>query len=193
MHEPGSSSRNQVDVDPIIKEEQPDDVPTDDEDELMHPEFIIGKKPKGKEATQHDDYVAPPEFDQTGSHEREEENDMGYCESSDEARTDVHFDRDDPSLAEGTIFSHVVECRNALATYAIKTQSEFKIDKSEPGRLRVHCAYRSPKKNTKRVAERGTRWGSPQKKAKGSKSDVSKRSKATNPAANTRSKRAKLV
>jgi hypothetical protein len=142
VHEPGPSSSNQADADPIIEEEQPDDVPTDDEDELMHPEFVIGKKPKGKEAAQQDDYIAPPEFDQTDSDEREEENDMGYSESSDEARPDVHFDRDDPSLAEGTIFSDVVECRNALATYAINTQSEFKIDKSEPGRLTVHCAYR---------------------------------------------------
>lgn len=44
-------------------------------------------------------------------------------------------------MAEGTIFSDVIECRNALATFSIKTQSEFKIDKSEPGRLTVHCAY----------------------------------------------------
>ena len=51
----------------------------------------------------------------------------------------------------------------------------------------------SPKKCTKRAAERGTRWGSPQKKAKGVNSTVSTRSKAANPAANTRSKRAKLV
>ena len=142
MHEPGPSSSKQPDADPIIEEEQPDDVPTDDEDELMHPGFVIGKKPKGKEAAQQDDYISPPEFVETDSDEREEDNDMGYSESSDEARPDVHFNRDDPSLAEGTIFSDVVECRNALATYAIKTQSEFKIDKSEPGRLTVHCAYR---------------------------------------------------
>ena len=51
----------------------------------------------------------------------------------------------------------------------------------------------SPKKYTKRAAERGTRWGSPQKKVKGGNSAVSTRSEATNPAANTRSKRAKLV
>ena len=66
---------------------------------------------------------------------------MAYSESSDEDRAEVQFNRDDPSLAEGTIFSDVIECRNALATFSIKTQSEFKIDKSEPGRLTVHCAY----------------------------------------------------
>ena len=62
---------------------------------------------------------------------------MAYSESSDEDRAEVQFNRDDPSLAEGTIFSDVIECRNALATFSIKTQSEFKIDKSEPGRLAV--------------------------------------------------------
>ena len=66
---------------------------------------------------------------------------MAYSESADEDRAEVQFNRDDPSLVEGTIFSDVIECRNALATFSIKTQSEFKIDKSEPGRLTVHCAY----------------------------------------------------
>ena len=63
MHEPGPSSTKQADADPIIDEEQPDDVPTDDEDEVMHPEFVIGKKPKGKEPAQQGDYIAPLEFD----------------------------------------------------------------------------------------------------------------------------------
>ncbi|KAI4975697.1 hypothetical protein ZWY2020_049304 [Hordeum vulgare] len=50
-----------------------------------------------------------------------------------------------------------------------------------------------PKKNYKRLATRGTKWGSPQKKAKGGmQSTVSTRSKAANPATNTRSKMGKL-
>ncbi|KAE8806014.1 Myosin-15 [Hordeum vulgare] len=68
--------------------------------------------------------------------------DMGYSETEDEGRPEVHYNKDDPSLAEGTIFSDVLDCRNALATFAIKTKSEFVIDKSEPGRLTVHCAYK---------------------------------------------------
>ena len=67
---------------------------------------------------------------------------MGYSEREDECRPDVQYNRDDPSLAEGTIFSDVIDCRNALATFSIKTQSEFIIDKSEPSRLTVHCAYK---------------------------------------------------
>jgi hypothetical protein len=51
----------------------------------------------------------------------------------------------------------------------------------------------SPRKNFKRPATRGTKWGSPQKKAKGGmQPTVSTRSKAANPAANTRSKMGKL-
>ncbi|KAI4966450.1 hypothetical protein ZWY2020_040855 [Hordeum vulgare] len=52
---------------------------------------------------------------------------------------------------------------------------------------------RGPKKNYKRPATRGTQWGSAQKKAKGGmQSTVSTRSKAANPATNTRSKMGKL-
>ena len=54
---------------------------------------------------------------------------MAYSESADEDRAEVQFNRDDPSLAEGTIFSDVIECRNALATFSIKTQSEFNLTK----------------------------------------------------------------
>ena len=35
----------------------------------------------------------------------------------------------------------MVDCRNALATYCIKGEFDFEIDKSEPSRLRVHCTY----------------------------------------------------
>jgi hypothetical protein len=36
----------------------------------------------------------------------------------------------------------MVDCRNALATYCIKGEYDFEIDKSEPNQLTVHCAYR---------------------------------------------------
>ncbi|KAE8793213.1 hypothetical protein D1007_32220 [Hordeum vulgare] len=88
-----------------------------------------------------EDYIPPPQFEETDSDEREEDMDMGYSETEDEGRPDVQYNRDDPSLAEGTIFSDIIDCRNALATFSIKTQSEFIIDKSEPSRLTVHCAY----------------------------------------------------
>ena len=54
----------------------------------------------------------------------------------------MQYNRDDPSLKEGTIFSSALDYMNALATFSIKTQSEFVIDKSDPTRLTVHCAYK---------------------------------------------------
>ena len=100
---------------------------------------------KGKEKDDEgEDYVPPPEgmFGEAGEDEKEEDNDMGYSETSDEERPDVQYNRDDPSLKEGTIFSSAIDCRNALATFSIMTQSEFVIDKSDRTRLTVHCAYK---------------------------------------------------
>lgn len=149
VQQPGTPSANlpsqpcpeysKATTDPIIEEEFPDEVPTDDEDERMHPEFVVRKPPNEDDG---EDYIPPPQFEETDSDEREEDMDMGYSETEDEGRPDVQYNRDDPSLAEGTIFSDVIDCRNALATFSIKTQSEFIIDKSEPSRLTVHCAYK---------------------------------------------------
>jgi hypothetical protein len=44
----------------------------------------------------------------------------------------IQYDRDNPSLEEGSLFLSMVYCRNALATYCIKGEYDFVIDKSEP-------------------------------------------------------------
>jgi hypothetical protein len=54
----------------------------------------------------------------------------------------IQYDRDNPSLDEGRLFPSIVDCRNALATYCIKVEYDFVIDKSEPNQLIVHCAYK---------------------------------------------------
>jgi hypothetical protein len=51
----------------------------------------------------------------------------------------IEYDRDNPSLKEGSIFSS--DCRNVLATYCINDEFDFVIDKSEPNRLTMHCAF----------------------------------------------------
>lgn len=66
----GPINSKETPADPIIEEEQPDDVPIDDEDALLHPEFVIGKQPKGKEVFEDEDYILPPQFDETVSDER---------------------------------------------------------------------------------------------------------------------------
>ena len=136
-------SHNKDSGDPYTEEGLPDDWPSDDEDERLFPQFVTRKKGKEKD-DEGEDYVPPPEgmFGEAGEDEKEEDNDMGYSETSDEERPDVQYNRDDPSLKEGTIFSSAIDCRNALATFSIKTQSEFVIDKSDSTRLTVHCAYK---------------------------------------------------
>ena len=131
-------------VDPNIEEGLPDDWPTDDEDERLFPQFVTKQKAKKTDDDGDEDYIPPPEgmFDEPGEDELEEDQDMGYSEDSDDGRPDVQYNRDDPSLKEGTIFSSALDCRNALATFSIKTQSEYVVDKSDPTRLTVHCAYK---------------------------------------------------
>jgi hypothetical protein len=84
----------------------------------------------------------PAQFDETKEEENEENINMGVDENEeDDGRPVIQYDRDNPSLIEGNIFPSMTDCRNALATYCIKGEFDFVIDKSEPNRLTVHCAY----------------------------------------------------
>jgi hypothetical protein len=68
---------------------------------------------------------------------------MGVDENEEDesCRLVIEYDRDNPSLIEGSIFSSMTDYRNAIATYFIKGEFDFVIDKSEPNRLTVHCAF----------------------------------------------------
>jgi hypothetical protein len=67
---------------------------------------------------------------------------MGVDENEeDKGRPVIKYDSDNPSVTERSIFPSMTDCRNALATYCIKCEFDFVIDKSEPNRLTVHCAY----------------------------------------------------
>ncbi|KAE8781279.1 Far1 [Hordeum vulgare] len=81
-------------------------------------------------------------FADAGQDDKEEDRDMDYSQTSDEERPNVQYNRGDPSLQEETIFHSALDCRNALATFSIKTQSEFVMDKSDSSRLTVHYAYK---------------------------------------------------
>jgi hypothetical protein len=113
----------------------PDNVVYDNEDERLyqdlvqnHPMLVLDNR--------------PAQFEDTDQEEEEENIDMGMSRhEDDEDRPVIDYDKDNPSLAEGTIFPSMVDCRNALATYCIKGEYDFEIDKSEPSRLRVHYAH----------------------------------------------------
>ena len=66
---------------------------------------------------------------------------MGHFEDDDEDMPVVMYDRENPSIEEGVVFPSAVDCRNAVATFSIRTETEFQIDKSDPTRFTVHCAY----------------------------------------------------
>jgi hypothetical protein len=57
---------------------------------------------------------------------------MGVGEHEEvEDRPIISYDRENPSLTEGSIFPSIVDYRNALATFCIKGEFDFDIDKSD--------------------------------------------------------------
>jgi hypothetical protein len=112
-----------------------------DDDETEYPEFV--ERFDRCDDIEVDEMLAMTPFDDTDDEEREENVDMGTGgDEEDQDRPVIEYDRDNPSLTEGTIFPSMIDCRNALATFSIRGETDFVIDKSEPTRLRVHCAYK---------------------------------------------------
>jgi hypothetical protein len=107
----------------------------DDDDERLYPEFVERWDMVETEG----DEGMPAQFDETDEEESEENINMGVDQNEeDEGRSVIEYDRDNPSLTEGSIFSSMTDCRNALATYYIKGEFDFVIDKSEANRLTMH-------------------------------------------------------
>jgi hypothetical protein len=132
-----ANTSSQLPTDPIIEEAEPDDVlGSDEEDERMFPDLL----PRRNVEQQDEDYI-PAEFSDTDSEEEQENIDMGCFENDDEDMPEMLYDRDNPSLAEGVVFPSAVDCRNAVATFSIKNEVEYKIEHSDPSRFTVYCAF----------------------------------------------------
>jgi hypothetical protein len=118
---------------------EPLEVVHPDDDERLYPELV--ERRGMVEIVGCDGMHA--QFDDTDEEENEENINMGVDgNEEDEGRIPViEYDRDNPSIKEGSIFSLMTDCRNALATYYIKGEFDFVINKSEPSRLTVHYAY----------------------------------------------------
>jgi hypothetical protein len=92
----------------------PDEVVYDNEDERLYPDLVQSHPTLllDKRAAQ---------FVDTDQEEEEENIDMGMSgHEDDEDIPVIDYDKDNPSLAKGTIFPSMADCRNALATYCIK-------------------------------------------------------------------------
>nr|XP_020160190.1 uncharacterized protein LOC109745480 [Aegilops tauschii subsp. strangulata] len=126
----------EIPLEPMIEEAEPDDVlGSDEEDERMFPDLVQ------KTNEEIDEDFIPAEFSDTDSEEEQENIDMGHFENDDEDRPEMMYDRENPSLAEGVVFPSAVDCRNAVATFSIQHEVEFKIEKSDPSRFTVYCAF----------------------------------------------------
>jgi hypothetical protein len=135
--QPSSSQSNPSRLlDVVVEDGLPDELVSCDNDERLYPDLVE------RSNIQPDDEILA-QFDETDDEEKEENNDMGVGQHVDDQDIPIiEYDRDNPSLAEGSIFPSMVDCRNALATYCIKGEYDFVTKKSEPNRLTVHCAYK---------------------------------------------------
>jgi hypothetical protein len=61
---------------------------------------------------------------------------------------DVDYDKKDPPMIEGTLYSNMDAFKIALASHAVKYEFNYDIETSEPGRYRVNCTFKS----------KGCRW-----------------------------------
>jgi hypothetical protein len=97
------------------------------DDERLYPEFV------GNLA----------QFEET--YEEEEENNNMTVNGDDEDATDlpmIQYDKENPSLKEGSVFPSMIALRNALATYCLKNECDYEIDKSESRRLTMHYVFK---------------------------------------------------
>jgi hypothetical protein len=61
----------------------------------------------------------------------------------DELMPDVDYDKNDPPMTEGTVYPNMDAFKIALASHAVKYEFNYDIEKSDPGRYRVSCSFKS--------------------------------------------------
>nr|XP_020200415.1 uncharacterized protein LOC109786244 [Aegilops tauschii subsp. strangulata] len=83
-------------------------------------------------------------YESTDTKGEEENRDMGLVdeEEEEEDRPIVVYDKENPLFAEGSVFPSLLDCKNALSTFAIKREFDYTVEKSDSKRLRASCAYK---------------------------------------------------
>jgi len=59
-----------------------------------------------------------------------------------EPKPDAHYDKKDPPMSVGTIYSNMAAFKIALASHSAKHEYHYLIEKSDLGRYRVYCKYK---------------------------------------------------
>ncbi|KAK1615228.1 hypothetical protein QYE76_020745 [Lolium multiflorum] len=127
----GSQIVRTVDVeDDADIEDQP---PQDDEDELMFPELVDRCSKQAMEDQYMEDIAFGARFDDTDDEEKNENDDiLVLADYEGEDLPTIEWNREDPQLAEGTVFQTMMDCRNAITTYHILSKNNYEVIKSEP-------------------------------------------------------------
>lgn len=119
-----------------------DQSPQDDEDELMFPELVDRCSKQAMEDQYMEDIAFGARFDDTDDEEKNENDDsLVLADYEGEDLPTIEWNRENPQLAEGTVFQTMMDCRNAITTYHILTKNNYEVIKSEPGRFTIKCPY----------------------------------------------------
>ncbi|KAK1649694.1 hypothetical protein QYE76_067499 [Lolium multiflorum] len=110
-----------------------DQSPQDDEDELMFPELVDRCSKQAMEDQYMEDIAFGARFDDTDDEEKNENDDnLVLADYEGEDLPTIEWNREDPQLAEGTVFQTMMDCRNAITTYHILSKNNYEVIKSEP-------------------------------------------------------------
>ncbi|KAK1619379.1 hypothetical protein QYE76_024896 [Lolium multiflorum] len=113
-----------------------DQSPQDDEDELMFPELVDRCSKQAMEDQYMEDIAFGARFDDTDDEEKNENNDnlvLANYEGDD--LPTIEWNREDPQLAEGTVFQTMMDCRNAITTYCILSKNNYEVIKNDSQHL----------------------------------------------------------
>lgn len=80
------------------------------------------------------------EYSDEDTSEDEEDGDWVGKDKELDSLPDFSYDKEDPPMAEGTIYSSMDEFRLAIAQHEIKREFEYNIEKSDPRRFRAFCS-----------------------------------------------------
>ncbi|KAE8809579.1 histone-lysine n-methyltransferase atxr3 [Hordeum vulgare] len=118
-------------LDPVVEEALPDAPAV--EDEVLYPGYVQHNNDEEDAADK--EYI-PAEFSDADEDEKQEDVEMRLFEDAAEDRPVEMYDRENPCIAEGVVFPSAVDCRNAVASFSIKSETEFLTLKSDPTRLK---------------------------------------------------------
>ncbi|KAE8798262.1 hypothetical protein D1007_26558 [Hordeum vulgare] len=118
-------------LDPLV-EEALHDAPHV-EDEALYPGYVQHNNDEEDAADK--EYI-PAEFSDADEDEKQEDVEMAVFEDAEERIPVKMYDTENPCIAEGVVFPSTVDCRNAVSSFSIKSETEFLTLKSDPTRLK---------------------------------------------------------